>query len=58
MPKKLGHRDYLLYQLNLNNPFEKTRLAGVIRGLGLDQAGAVHNFPEIKQAARDMGASV
>lgn len=38
--------------------FEKTKLAGVVKGLGVEAAGAVHDFPEIKQAARNMGASV
>ena len=38
--------------------FEKSSLAGVVQGLGVDETGAIHNFPEIKRAARDMGAKI
>lgn len=37
--------------------FEKARLAGVIRGLGVDNVGAIKNLP-FMQAAYDMGKSV
>ena len=38
--------------------FEKSSLAGVVKGLGVDETGAIHNFPEVKKAARDMGGKV
>ena len=38
--------------------FEKARLAGVIKGLGIDGFGAVNDFPEIKQAAYEMGSKI
>lgn len=38
--------------------FPKAGLAGVIKGLGVNEAGAIHHFPVVKQAAYDMGAAV
>lgn len=35
--------------------FEKTRLAGVIKGLGVDELGAVRNSSQIMKEACDMG---
>jgi multimeric flavodoxin WrbA len=38
--------------------FEKARLAGVIKGLGLDGIGAINDFPEVKQAAYELGTKI
>lgn len=38
--------------------FEKTRMAGVVRGVGADGIGAVRKLPSIMQQAYKMGKSV
>lgn len=38
--------------------FAKSRLAGVVKGLGADELGAIRNFPDALQAAHDMGAGL
>ena len=35
--------------------FEKTRLAGVVKGLGITDVGEIKNFPDTLQAAYTMG---
>ena len=48
----------MIYALSLRKGGISETLAGMVKGLGIDEAGAVQYFPVIKQAARDMGASV
>lgn len=38
--------------------FEKTRLAGVVRGVGVTAPGEIHSHPELLSKAREMGRNV
>lgn len=38
--------------------FEKARLAGVVRGTGVDKIGAIKNTPDILKQAYEMGKSI
>lgn len=38
--------------------FEKTRLAGVLRGVGVDGMGAIKNVPALLEQAAQMGSAV
>lgn len=38
--------------------FDKARLAGVVRGVGADGPGTIHNLPRILEQARNMGEAV